>query len=285
MQRQKIDLDNYQIKIISIGAYFENHGKALPLNIDDYIARHLAIRISQEIKGDYIGHLPYCGDREGKKAKDWNPGVMEKKVVVSGIISDLKNEVRKRKNLGLPTPLSFILVSGHGGNNYLTEEQEKISHTLDVPFLYLPPFKKISIKNKKFGKFEVTHADHAEHSIADYLGLVDKKNLKKINNLAKKDPIKALKEDPAIMGLGGYVLPEIGGEKYKSLRDRHPELVRTARKFVQQEKKIIVDKEMGKLFIERAIKNAKKIIMRFLKTNQLNQLKNLETQSQFFKSN
>lgn len=270
MQSKKSNSDNYQIKIFSIGAYFENHGRALPLNIDDYIARYLAIRISHEIKGDYIGHLPYCGDREGKKAKDWNPGVMEKNVVVNGIISDLKKELAKRNNLGLPAPLSFILVSGHGGNNYLSEEQEKISHKLNVPFLYLPPFKKISIVNKKFGKLEVTHADHAEHSIADYLGLLDKKNLKKINELAKKDPLKVLKKDPAVMGLGGYVLPEIGGEKYKSLRDRHPELVRTARKFVQQEKKIIVDKEIGKLFIEKAILNAKKSIRCFLKTNQLN---------------
>ena len=269
MPHPKFKSDSYRIKIFSIGAYFENHGKALPFNIDDYIARHLAIRLSQEIKCDYVGHLPYCGDREGMNAKDWNPGVMEKKVVVTGIISDIKNELHKRDKLSLPSPLCIVLISGHGGNNYLVEEQEKIGRITNVPFLYLPPFSKISIKSKKFGKLEITHADHAEHSVADYLGLLKKKNLQKINDLARKDPIKALKEDPAIMGLGGYVLPELGGEKYKSLRERHPELVRMAKKFILKDKKIIVDRKAGKLLIETAINNAKKSISSFLKENNL----------------
>ncbi|HUT06619.1 MAG TPA: hypothetical protein VMW74_08040 [Nitrosopumilaceae archaeon] len=269
MQLSKLKMNSYGIKIFSIGAYFEHHGKALPVNIDDYIARHLAIRLSQEINCDYIGHLPYCGDREGKNAKDWNPGVMEKKVVINGIISDIKNELQKRSKLGLPSPSCIVLVSGHGGNNYLIEEQKKIARITNVPFLYLPPFSKISIKHKKFGKLEITHADHAEHSVADYLGLLDKKNLLKINNLARKDPIQALKENPAIMGLGGYVLPELGGEKYKSLRERHPELVKMAKKFILKDKKIIVDKKAGELLIETAIKNAKKTIYSFLKVNDL----------------
>ncbi|MDH3276576.1 MAG: hypothetical protein OEM21_00570 [Nitrosopumilus sp.] len=266
---QKFESENYQIKIFSIGAYFENHGKALPMNIDDHIARHLAIRLSQEINCDYVGHLPYCGDREGKNAQDWNPGVMEKKVVVNGIISDLRNELLKRRKLDLPSPLCVVLVSGHGGNNYLVEEQEKIGRLSNIPVLYLPPFSKISIKHKKFGRWEMTHADHAEHSVADYLGLLDKKNLQKINNLARKDPIQALKNDPVIMGLGGYVLPELGGEKYKSLRDRHPELVKMARKFIEKDKKIIVDKKVGELFIEKAINNATKVIYSFLTANNL----------------
>ena len=269
MKLQKFKTQSYRIKIFSIGAHYENHGKALPMNIDDHIARHLAIRLSQEINCDYVGHLPYCGDREGKKAKDWNPGVMEKKVVMKGLISDMKNEITKRKKLGLSAPLCFVLVSGHGGNNYLAEEQEKIEHRVNVPVLYLPPFRNISFFNKKYGKLEMTHADHAEHSVADFLGLVNKKNLQKINNIARTDPIKALKDDPAIMGLGGFVLPEIGGEKYKSLRDRHPELVATARKFIQKDKKIIVDKKMGKLFVEKAIQNSKKLIYSFIEKNHM----------------
>ena len=99
MKLQPQKFESYRIKIFSIGAHFENHGKALPSNIDDFIARHLAIRLSQEINCDYVGHLPYCGDREGKKAKDWNPGVMEREIVINGIISDIKNELLKRKKL------------------------------------------------------------------------------------------------------------------------------------------------------------------------------------------
>ena len=270
MKMQKLKFDSYRIKIFSIGAHFENHGKALPPNIDDFIARHLANKLSQEINCDYVGHLPYCGDREGKKAKDWNPGVMERKIVVTGIISDIKNDLSKRKKLGLPSPLCTVLVSGHGGNNYLAEEQEKIGQRTKVPFLYLPPFGEVSIKHKKFGKLEMTHADHAEHSVAYYLGLLNEKNLHKINNLARKNPSRALKEDPAIMGLAGYVLPEIGGEKYKSLRDRHPELVEMANNFIFKDKKIIVNKRDGELLIESAIKNAKKTINAFLKSKNLN---------------
>ena len=106
--------------------------------------------------------------------------------------------------------------------------------------------------------------------IWDYL---IEKIFKKINKLASKDPIKALKEDPAIMGLGGYVLPELGEEKYKSLRDRHPELVKIARKFISKDKKIIVDKKIGELFIEKAIKNGKQIIYSFIEKNQLEIIK------------
>ena len=269
MPLPKFKSKSYRIKIFSIGAYFEDHGKALPSNIDDYIARHLAIRLSQEINCDYLGHLPYCGDREGNNAKDWNPGVMEKKVVIAGIISDIKKELQKRRKLGLPSPICIVLVSGHGGNNYLIEEQNEIARNTNVPFLYLPPFSKISFKHKKLGKVEVTHADHAEHSIAYYLGLLEKKNLQKINHLSKKDPIQALKENPAIMGLGGYVLPQLGGEKYKSLRERHPELVRMAKKFILKDKKIIVDKKAGEFLIELAIKNSKKTIYSFVKANGL----------------
>ena len=267
MRKKKIIYDNYRIKIFSLGAHFENHGGALPLNIDDYIGRHLAICISKEIKGDYIGHLPYCGDREGRKAKDWNPGVMEKEVVIKGIISDIKNEIKKRKKLGFDSPFCFVLVSGHGGNNYLKEEEQKIKESTNVPILYIPPFYKITIKNKKLGRIGVTHADHAEHSIADYLGLLDKNKLEKINNLAKKDPLQTLRKNPAIMGLGGFVLPEIAGDKYKSLRDRHPELVKTAMGFVTKEKKIYADKKIGKLFIEKAVENSKTTIQKFVKSN------------------
>ena len=260
-------MDPYQVKIFSLGARFENHGDALPLNIDDYIGRHMAICISKEVKADYIGHLPYCGDREGKKARDWNPGVMEKTVVINGIISDIKNEIKKRKHLGFKSPLCFVLVSGHGGNNYLKEEEQNIGKRTNMPILYLPPFYKIMIKNKKLGTIGVTHADHAEHSIADYLGLLNKKNLKKLNNLSKKDPLEALRKNPAIMGLGGYVLTEIAGDKHKSLRDRHPELVKTAQKFVTKEKQIFVDKKIGKMFIDKAVENGKKAIQDFLKSN------------------
>jgi creatinine amidohydrolase/Fe(II)-dependent formamide hydrolase-like protein len=265
--------ENYSIKLYSIGAHFENHGKALPFNIDDYIARHLATRLSEEICCDYIGHLPYCGDREGNNAKDWNPGVMEKEVVINGIVSDIINDLSKRNNLGLSKPTCIVIVSGHGGNNFLVEEQEKIGCLINMPFLYIPPFDKITIKHKKFGKLKITHADHAEHSIADFLGLLDKEKLQNINNLAKKDPIRALKENPAIMGLGGYVLPEIGGEKYQSLRVRHPELVKMAKKFVYNDKKIIIDKKVGELFISRAIIMAKKRIRSFIKINDLSKSK------------
>ncbi len=269
LQNQKLNFDSYRIKIFSIGAQNENHGKALPKSIDDFIARHLAVNLSEEINGDYLGHLPYCGDREGKKAKDWNPGVMERKTVVKGIISDIKKEISKRRKLHLPPSVCIVLVSGHGGNNYLLEEQERIWKETKIPFLYIPPFDKVRIKHKRFGRLEMTHADHAEHAVAEYLGLIKKKNLQKINNLARKNPLKALKEDPAIMGLGGYVLPEIAGDKYKSLRDRHPELVKMARDFIKKDKKIIVDKKDGELLIKTAIKNAKKTINSFLKKNNL----------------
>ena len=90
-----------------------------------------------------------------EKGKTLGIGIQEswkKKVVVNGIISDIKNEIIKRKDLKLPPPLCIVLVSGHGGNNYLSEEQEKIGHAANVPVLYLPPFSQISLKHKKFGR-------------------------------------------------------------------------------------------------------------------------------------
>ncbi len=258
---------NRHALIFSIGAGNEDHGPALPSNIDDYAAIMTATTAAIRLGLTYIGHLPYSGDRAGEVALDWNPGCIPRYELVNLLIGDINGGIlAQQRYLGNKASM-VIVVSGHGGNNFLEEDENRISQELGVAFHYVRPFPGgSSVRTRKHGKIEITHADHGEHSVGRYLGLLDPKSLKALNDAAAKNPIKVLRSNPSIMGLGFYVLPELGGERYHDLRSRHPELVRTARRFVQEDKIIIADIEAGRALTDKNLRDTVKRIRRFLKT-------------------
>jgi creatinine amidohydrolase/Fe(II)-dependent formamide hydrolase-like protein len=256
------DRANRSIFIYSIGASNEGHGRALPSNIDDYMAIYTATHVSRHLGYNYRGHIPYSSDRVGAIAKDWNPAYISMNEMVRKMTRDLKIDIRNLKKNG--NPASYVIViSGHGGNNFLKEREKGMSKALNIPFLYVPPFANVHATLKGYGEVDLWHADHGEHSIGLFLGLLDKKKLEEINKVARIDPLEALRRDPPIMGLGFYFVPELSGaNKYNTLRKLENSV---PRKFINKDKRIIVDYDVGRQFMEGNIESAKKQIKEFIR--------------------
>ncbi|HZW57986.1 MAG TPA: hypothetical protein VFF30_16975 [Nitrososphaerales archaeon] len=251
MESDPFDRRCRRLIVFSIGARNESHGSALPSNIDDYMAIFAASSTAMRLGLTYAGHLPYSSDRAGPVALDWNPSYMPKEELVDRILHDMRYVIKVQKELG-NDPIHVLLVSGHGGNNFLSEYTKYLTEKLGVPFHYFPPFPgSPSVYSEKFRRrLVITHADDGEHSVGLYLGLLDERKLLEINEVAREDPIQALRRNPAIMGLGFYVLPEIGGSRYENLRRRHPELVARAREFVEKDREIVADYEVGRKLMD-----------------------------------
>jgi creatinine amidohydrolase/Fe(II)-dependent formamide hydrolase-like protein len=246
------DSRNRRVLVFSIGASNEGHGAALASNIDDYAAILTATAVSMRLGLTYVGHLPYSGDRAGELARDWNPGYLARGVLRAKLVQDVRRAVDLQEELGNKASL-VVVISGHGGNNLLEEEEAALSEASGVPFRYVRPFPRgSSVRSKKHGRVEITHADDGEHSVGLYLGLLDNKKLRKINETARRDPEKALKQDPTLMGLGYYVLPELSGDRYQDLRARHAELLRTARKFLR-DRRVVADYDVGKKLMDKNV--------------------------------
>jgi len=255
---------NREVLIYSIGASNEGHGNALPSNIDDYVAIRTAVLVSEQTGSTYRGHLPYSSDRAGITALDWNPGYIKMEDLIKNIVIDIKRDIQNLERYGFRTS-HVAVIGGHGGNNFLKEEETKLCHAIGVPFLYIPPFHGVHAKSKRYGKVVISHADHGEHSVALYLGLLDKEKLDKINEIAKKDPIEAIRQNQPIMGLVFYVLPELGGNRYQALRTRRKDLLDVAIRFVKREKRIIADYDVGKQLFEGNVLATRKQIENFAK--------------------
>jgi creatinine amidohydrolase/Fe(II)-dependent formamide hydrolase-like protein len=255
---------NREVLIYSIGASNEGHGTALPSNIDDYTSIRTAVSVSEQTGFTYRGHLPYSSDRAGLTAMDWNPGYIKMEDLIKNVVTDIKRDIQNLERYGARTS-HIAVISGHGGNNFIKDKETKLFDAIRVPFLYVPPFPGVYAKSKKYGKVIISHADHGEHSVALYLGLLDRKKLDKINKIAKKDPIKALIQNPPIMGLGFYVLPDLGGDRYKALRSRHTDLLDIAIKFVKKDKRIIADYDVGRQLFEGNVIAARKQIENFVR--------------------
>jgi creatinine amidohydrolase/Fe(II)-dependent formamide hydrolase-like protein len=253
-----------EILIYSIGASNEGHGSAIPSNIDDYTAIRVAVSVCEQTGFTYRGHLPYSSDRSGLTARDWNPSFIKREDLIKNVARDIKRDIKNLEKYGTRAS-HVVVIGGHGGNNFIKDEEAKLFHAIRVPFLYVPPFPGVYAKSKKYGKVVITHADHGEHSVALYLGMLDKEKLEKINKIAKKDPIKALRQNPPIMGLGFYVLSELGGDRYNDLRSRHKDLVDVAKKFVKKDKKVIADYDVGRQLFEGNVVTTRKLIEKFVK--------------------
>ena len=57
------NMERFRTKIYSIGPDKELHGPILPKNVDGLYSRHVAQRAAEKTGTDYVGHLPYSGDK------------------------------------------------------------------------------------------------------------------------------------------------------------------------------------------------------------------------------
>ena len=244
------------ILVYSLGSLNEGHGPALSPQNDDYVAIRTATQVSEQTGFPYMGHLPFSSDRSGEIAKDWHPAWQELEEVTQSIIDYIKKDIsRWRKEVS-----HTIIISGHGGNNFLKDQEKRLSDSIGAPTLYIIPFDNIIANLEGYGDVEVGHAGHGEHSVAAYMNLLDKNNLDMINEVAAKDPKKALENWKPLCGLGWYVL--FGGEKYKALRNPEYGLVEQAERFMR-EKKIIADADLGRELYNKNLEKTLNQIMDF----------------------
>jgi creatinine amidohydrolase/Fe(II)-dependent formamide hydrolase-like protein len=244
------------ILIYSLGSLDEGHGYALSRQNDDFVAIRTATRVSERTGFTYRGHLPFSSDRVGEIAKDWCPAWMEPEKVTQGIINYLKKDISDwHKDIS-----NAVIISGHGGNNFLKDEEKRLLDSIGVPTLYIIVYDEVKVTHKDYGEIEVGHANHGEHSVAAYMDLLNKKNLNTINEVAKKDPKKALENWKPLSGLGWYVL--FGGPRYEPLRKPEYGLVEQAEKFMK-EKRIIADVDLGRELFNKNLENTVKQITDF----------------------
>lgn len=235
------------VLLYSIGSIEEGHGPALSKQNDDLFAIETCKRISKATGFRYEKHLPYSSDRVGEIARDWCPVWIAPSELMRFIIRDMKSDIARMGEIS-----HVIIFSGHGGNNFLKDAENEISGEIGVPFLYLIPYDGVMV-DTKHGKMGVGHADNGEHSVAAYMGLLDKEKLDMINLLAAKDPREAMRKWKPLSGLGGYVL--FGGERYDALRNPAYGLRSEAERFIE-EKRILADPEIGKELFEKNLEVA-----------------------------
>ncbi len=256
-------MENRKVKIYSIGAYNEEHGPALPTNIDDYFAKHTAVRAAEQIGADYLGHLPYTSDRVGEIALDWNHTYIPMDEMKANICYEIEHDRKEHKHQKMGDFSHIVIISGHGGNNFLADDNN-INYVVNgtgLPFLYIPPLDDVSVNDKRYGNIIASHADDAEHSIARYLGVLKLEQFDKLNKMSADDPEDVLRRFPAIMGLAGYVLPQFGSSRYDSLREYcGPE----GGELFLKRKFVIGDYEIGRKFTEGNIEMAVNRINKFL---------------------
>jgi creatinine amidohydrolase/Fe(II)-dependent formamide hydrolase-like protein len=265
--------------IFSIGNPEEGHGYALPRNIDDLHAQHVAILISRRTGGRYVAHIPWSTDNVGPIAKDWSPKTIPVKEIVEKIIPFLRNHLKNYQEMGLPANKVFIY-SGHGGNNPIVYHTKKIRSELNLEQLIistsegfadeiadkaLRELEKLSIKlasernedpkkiRRKLIKIltSIDHAGHFEHSLGAAIGVLDKKKLKKMNIELEKDFYAAIKKWPPLGGLGGFLLYGGKYEKFLGTKENdiegHWHCLNTLRRL--NGGKVLVIKELGELIV------------------------------------
>lgn len=264
--------------IFSIGNPEEGHGYALPRNIDDIHAQHVAILISRKTGGRYVAHIPWSTDNVGPIAKDWSPKTIPVNEIVEKIIHFLRFHLKSYQEMGLPSSKVFIY-SGHGGNNPIVDYTEKIQFELKLEQLIisttegfadqiadkaLREIEKLSLKlayqgedHKKIRRnlikivTSIDHAGHFEHSLAAAIGVLDLEKLAIMNEELAHDFYEAIEKWPPLGGLGGFL---IKGGKYEEFlgtkendKNGHWKCLNTLRRL--NGGKVLVIKELGELIV------------------------------------
>jgi len=280
--------------IFSIGNPEEGHGYALPRNNDDLFAQRVAHLISCKTGARYVAHIPWATDNFVEVARDWAPKVIPVKELAEKIITFLKFHIDAYKDMQLPASRIFIY-SGHGGNNPLIEQEEKIKKALNLERLIISTTEGLAEANmdrilreledlslelaskgdnpKKIKRTLIKiltgagHACHFEHSAAAAIGVLDEKKLKIMNEELEKDFEAALEKWPPLAGLGGFLLR--GGKYVDAIgtadNDKHGlwNCLKTVRKL--DNGKIVAIKELGELVINLLVEYYSEMILNDLK--------------------
>jgi creatinine amidohydrolase/Fe(II)-dependent formamide hydrolase-like protein len=233
-----------QVLIYSMGSLDEDHGPVMSRQTDDIVAIKSSIIISARTGYSYRGHLPFSSDSMGEIARDWCPAWMDQDEVLAKLPEFIKQDLKSFPLI----PSHIIILSGHGGNNFLKDQEARLTESLGIPVLYVPFYEEAFLDHPVHGRIEVEHATSGDHCISAYLGLVDLNKIKEVNSALETNPEKALEKWKVLGSLGWYVL--YGGPRYEPLRNPDFGLVQQAKKFLE-EKRIIADPEIGRILFNK----------------------------------
>jgi hypothetical protein len=275
-------MDRSKWGIITLGNDYEEHGPALPKNLDDLHAINAAFSLIKKTGARYLGHFPYTSDRVGECARLWSPNWIDEQT----FLSRFKDFIDKN-----PLKLNVLIINGHGGNSYLADGMIDIIKgrmVSEVRFITsletseelvdqkLFPFANWHSKNAspaddpnklavlfKEIVFSGGHAGHLEHTLAAALGVLDWIELINLNGRIKKDGLDKVSHDhPAIAGLSGYH-ESLPNELGLTQNDRYG--LDACRKSVEKHGEILVYPKFGELLHSLAftyqieiMKNARK---------------------------
>lgn len=208
-----ISEDIHQIGIIALGSHRENHGTALPIDTDSKIAANVALNVATKTGATFLGI--FYGATEYDFVKH---GIHLKKddLINNQIIPQLINA---KELLGIS---KVIIVNGHGGNNLIINEIEKISEKTGLKIIF----------NNSIIEKEGPHACTGELSMGKVLGFLDESRIKEHGNFIKN--------------------PEVGMVGLKSARENEPIIDQEA-KFIE-ENGFKIDEKFGKQLLDNAEK-------------------------------
>lgn len=208
-----ISEDIHQIGIIALGSHRENHGTALPIDTDSKIAANVALNVATKTGATFLGI--FYGATEYDFVKH---GIHLKKddLINNQIIPQLINA---KELLGIS---KVIIVNGHGGNNLIINEIEKISEKTGLKIIF----------NNSIIEKEGPHACTGELSMGKVLGFLDESRIKEHGNFIKN--------------------PEVGMVGLKLARENEPIIDQEA-KFIE-ENGFKIDEEFGKQLLDNAEK-------------------------------
>lgn len=208
-----ISEDIHQIGIIALGSHRENHGTALPIDTDSKIAANVALNVATKTGATFLGI--FYGATEYDFVKH---GIHLKKddLINNQIIPQLINA---KELLGIS---KVIIVNGHGGNNRIINEINKISEKTGLKIIF----------NNSIIEKEGPHACTGELSMGKVLGFLDESRIKEHGNFIKN--------------------PEVGMVGLKLARENEPIIDQEA-KFIE-ENGFKIDEEFGKQLLDNAEK-------------------------------
>jgi creatinine amidohydrolase/Fe(II)-dependent formamide hydrolase-like protein len=228
------------VLVFDLGNPMEAHGPALYYDNDTTIAQKVAFEAIKS-GGRYAGSIPYATDKVGKIALAWCPAFIQKEEFLDKTTDFVRLAIEPYQRLE-NTEKMVVIINAHGGNPMNLGEilEERLG------------IKVVTVEPTMYG----IHAYTIEHSVAAYLGLHNPEGLKLLNEVAKNNPVEAMKRWPCIVGLAGFWKYK-GGEFEVLYNGPHKE------EFVQEfirNREIFIDLEKGREVFELHVATAKEAI-------------------------
>lgn len=156
----------HEIGIIALGSHRENHGSVLPIDTDSKIAANIALKVATKTGATFLGIFPAATEYDYVKH-----GIhLKKEELINEVIIPQLNTARKYLNIS-----KVIIVNGHGGNNLIKDEINKISEKTGMKVKF----------NNSIIENEGPHACTGELSMGKILGFADETRLKEHGNFEK----------------------------------------------------------------------------------------------------